>query len=47
VRATRVERSSVLNLDPRDLIAIVLRTGAVYIFLLVALRLAGNCCVRQ
>lgn len=30
------------NLDPRDLLAIVLRTGTVYLYLLVILRLAGK-----
>jgi uncharacterized membrane protein YcaP (DUF421 family) len=42
VREAFVERSSVLNFDPWDLLAIVLRTTAVYIFLLVVLRLAGK-----
>ena len=31
-----------LNLDPRDLLEIVLRTTAVYVFLLLILRLAGK-----
>jgi uncharacterized membrane protein YcaP (DUF421 family) len=37
-----MERSAVLNLDPSDLLAIVLRTGTVYVFLLAVLRLAGK-----
>jgi uncharacterized membrane protein YcaP (DUF421 family) len=37
-----VDGSPVLNLDPSDLLAIVLRTGTVYVFLLVLLRLAGK-----
>ena len=31
-----------LNLDPSELLAIALRTGSVYVFLLVVLRLAGK-----